>query len=124
MASKAGTKLRRCREHLFMMTAQYEPRCYVCGEVVDSNDIIKGDVTDGLVWHHVDFDRDNNAPYNMAICHRSCHRSFHNAYERGEDIRTQDAKEHWGPTPKNQAPNRKRVSGSILKGNSTLRSSK
>lgn len=116
-----GASLRRVREHLYMLAANYQPCCYVCGEEVQADDIVKGNASDGLTWHHVDFDRTNNAPYNMALCHRGCHRSFHNAYEKGTDIRTDDAVDHWGPTPKNQAPNRNRVSGSILKGNINIR---
>jgi hypothetical protein len=119
-----GSKLRRTREHLYMLAATYAPRCYVCGEEIDADAIVQGNASDGLTWHHIDFDRTNNAPYNMALCHRGCHRSFHNSYEKGDDIRTRDAKTHWGPTPLDQAPNRARVGGSILAGNVNIQTAR
>ena len=119
--SRQGTKLRRVREHAFMLAAVYCPCCYTCGQAFEPESFVAGDASDGLTWHHIDNNRKNNDPANLALCHRNCHRLFHNAMERGEDIRTAAAVKHWGPTPKNWAPNRTRVSGTILAGNVNLR---
>ena len=110
--STQNSKLRRIREHLFLMASQYTPCCYVCGEIIEAQDLIQGDSKDGVVWHHMDFDRYNNDAENLACCHRSCHRSFHRQLEEhGKDIRTKEAVEHWGKTPKIWFGSKERIPG-------------
>ena len=74
--------------------------CYVCGDEISPDELVKGDSSDGLVPHHIDMNRANADVDNVAICHRGCHRAFHNAYEKGEDIRDKRAIKFWGATPK------------------------
>jgi hypothetical protein len=112
--STPNSKLRRLREHLYLIAAQYSPSCYVCGEPIDPQELIQGDSKDGVVWHHIDMNRENNNSGNLACCHRTCHRSFHRQLEEhSNDIRTKEAIEHWGKTPKIKFTriNKKRVPG-------------
>ncbi len=108
------SKARRLREHLFLLVSQYVPCCYVCGDQFDAETFCSGDASDGITWHHIDMRRDNDAPDNLAPCHRACHRSFHIQLEtKGVDIRTPEAVEHWGPTPKALKSCRTRSGGAI-----------
>ena len=110
------SKARRMREHLFLLVSQYAPACYVCGEHFDAETLCKGDASDGVTWHHIDMRRDNDAPDNLALCHRSCHRAFHIQLEKhGNDIRTREAIEHWGPTPKAPKSCKTRRGGAITR---------
>ena len=113
MSTKVHSKIRRIREHLYVLAMQYQPACYVCGEQIEADKLVTGDHSDGVLWHHIDFDRHNNDSSNLACCHRSCHRSFHRQMEEhGKDIRTKEAIEHWGKTPNIKLKSRKeRVPG-------------
>jgi hypothetical protein len=110
------SKVRRVREHVYLLAVMLDPPCYVCGEKFDHEAFTVGDAADGLVWHHVSMQRENDAdddPKNLALCHQSCHRKFHIQYEQHEnDIRDRRAVKYWGKTP-NTASCKSRRGGSI-----------
>ena len=125
---KMGSRVRRLREHVLILAAQMDLRCWICGERIaltrdadvprsSSQGLCEGSSADGLTWHHRNGDRTDDTPDNLVLCHSSCHRRYERSMaEKKVDVRTKRAKRLCGLSPKGYKSTETREPGSMLPG--------
>lgn len=78
------SKNERNKQFLKWFIMKYEPKCYFCNETISEDSFHRnkhGEKDDGLSIHHIDENRDNNKPENLAVAHRKCHLKHHRQKE-------------------------------------------
>jgi hypothetical protein len=85
--SSLYSKIERQKQFLTFLMDKYEPKCFFCGEKMDSLSFYRnksGKQLDDFTVHHVDENRSNNHISNLVLAHRKCHLKHHRQKEKAQ----------------------------------------
>ena len=84
VTSKTYQRKARLREFTLLLIQRVElglpkqgtSRCYFCNHPFIEADFPQR-AADNVTIHHIDEDRTNNTPENLALAHKGCHKHYH-----------------------------------------------